>query len=214
MDSTPTTWLLLFDEYHRVVKAAGEILRDADRLLAQRNFKTAMAQNVVGTEGSANMDTPERWVPGWYVRFYQSEVHPTIFVYVAVFLHDRGGTEDIARQTRLREPLVVAGVLRSASETPCTFYYSNAKWWFWAGGEADGPPVSHLCEAGNKQGQASFHTFAVRLERIKGLADLEQIVIEPLVSTSCMSPVLPCDGWKSQAVVHDGNGIEVDRACS
>ncbi len=40
------------------------------------------------------------------------------------------------------------------------------------------------------------------------------VLIGSFRGTPCMSPVLPCDGWKSQAVVHDGNGIEVDRACS
>jgi hypothetical protein len=144
MEENPTPWLLLFDEYHRVVKASGEMLRDADRLLAQRGFTSAMPQNTAGTEGSLHMDAPDRWVPGWYVRFYERDRHPGLFAYVAVFLHDRGGTEDFVAKGRLTEPLVVAGVVRSVDDKPCKFYYWNAKWWFWEGGEPDGPPVTHL----------------------------------------------------------------------
>lgn len=180
-EATVTVWQALFDEYHRVVKGAGEILRDADRLMAQRGYKSANPQNTAGAEGSLHMDSPEKWVGGWFVRFYKSDAQPACFPYVAVFLHDRGGNDDFVGKGRLSEPLVIGGVIRSASDTPCGWSYWNAKSWFWSGGTPDGPPVVSPARAGNKEGQASNDSFAVRIERLHGLADLEQIVIEPLV---------------------------------
>jgi hypothetical protein len=177
-----TQWQALFDEYHRVVRGTGEVLRDADRLMAQRGYASANPQNTAGSEGSLHMDAPEKWAVGWFVRFYRCDATPGVFPYVAVFLHDRGGSEDFPlKGTRLREPLVVAGVIRSATATPCTWHYWHAKRWFWADGEADGPVVIKRFDAGNKDGQAGYDSFGVRLEGINGLAELEQRVVEPLL---------------------------------
>jgi hypothetical protein len=177
-----TAWQALFDEYNRIVRGVGEILRDADRLLAQRGFESAHAQNTFGTEGSAHMDLPEKWTPGWFARFYKDGTRPTVVPYVAVFLHDRGGTEDFPKKgTRLREPVVVAGVIRSATEAPCRWVYWHAKRWFWSAGTTNGPAVASSFADGNKDGQAQDQSFGVSLERISGLAELEQVVVEPLM---------------------------------
>lgn len=182
-DAGAASWQALFDEYHRIVRGAGEMLRDADRLMAHRGYVSAHPQNTAGSDGSLHMDSPEKWAMGWFVRFYKSDAAPGVFPYVAVFLHDRGGTEDFPKKgTRLREPLVVAGLVRSAGPETCTWYYWHAKYWFWTGGEPNGPVVVKNFDLGNKDRQASNESFAVRLEGIKGLADLERVVVDPLVS--------------------------------
>lgn len=174
-----TPWMELFDEYQRVVVGAGALLRDADRLMAQRGYRTAHAQNTAGTESSFHMEQPERWTPSWFARFYRSDARPAVVPYVAVFLHDRRGAEDYDLK---KEPLVVAGVILSATEQICPWYYWQCKWWFWTEGhQPDGPPVKQAFEPGSKEGQASNESFAIRLERVQGLADLEQLVVEPLL---------------------------------
>jgi hypothetical protein len=176
-------WLAIFDEYKRIVRDAGEMLRDADRLMAQNGFESANPQNTYGSEGSANMDAPERWVTGWFARFYKRQARPAVSPYIAVFLHDRDGVDDFpSKETRLREPLVLAGVIRSASETPCRWSYWHVKRWFWNGGKADGEAVVRTFDAGNSEGQAGYAGFGVRLERIRGLANIDELVIKPLVT--------------------------------
>lgn len=182
MSETGTTpWQALFDEYLRIVRGAGEILRDADRLMAQGGYVSAHTQSTVGTEQSLHTDAPEKWTTGWFVRFYKLETNPKVFPYVAVFLHDRAGTEDfVQNRGRLREPLVVAGVIRVLAGQYAVTYW-HAKHWFWNADEADGPPVANIFLAGSKENEVKNESFAVRLERIKGLAELEQLVVDPLV---------------------------------
>jgi hypothetical protein len=171
-DASTTPWQALFDEYQRVVKGAGELLRDADRLMAQRGFDSANPQNTAGSEGTLHMEAPEKWVAGWFVRFYRSERRPTESPYVAVFLHDRGGNDDFdIKGERLREPLVIAGVIRSATNSSCTCNFWHAKYWFWNDGTPDGPVVTCDIKDRKKDGQASHEAFGVRLERIGGLCE-------------------------------------------
>lgn len=176
--SQRNSWTELFDEYQRIVVGIAGLLRDTDRLMAQRGYTSAHALNTVGSEASLHVEQPERWTPGWFVRFYKTDAKPDIMPYVAVFLHDRRGLEDYKMP---QEPLVVAGLIRSATGDACKWYYWHCKQWFWTDGhEVDGPPATATFES-SKEGQASNTSFAVRLERIGQLSDLERLVIEPLI---------------------------------
>lgn len=178
---TPTPWVDLFDEVHRIVVGAGDLLRDADRLMVKRGYESAHSQNTVGTETSYHMEQPNKWIAGWFARFYRKKSLPHSIPYVAVFLHDRGGTEDYPGDgERLSEPLIVGGVIRSATDQECAWSYWHSKSWFWHrnGGEATATVVYG---PDDRNGQASNTSFAVPLEHVRGLDELERLVIEPLL---------------------------------
>jgi hypothetical protein len=175
-------WFDLFEQANRIFVGVGDLLRDTDRLLENRGFKSAHAYRSVGTEGSTHMDQPWVWMPAWFVRYYTHETAPSALIYVSVFLHDRGGKEDWATKARLYEPVVVAGVIRGSGPGLPKWNYWNCKNWFWSDGKADGEPVTATFEPKKSDDQTSNRSFGVKLDRIKSLADLDQDVITPLLA--------------------------------
>jgi len=183
--SEQSRWLVLFDQINQLYVSVSQLLKDCDRLMDRHGFTCAHKNpNTIGMgEMSWLVNAPERWVPGWIARFYRpNDVASPITTYIAVFLSDRGGSEDYPGEgKRLVEPLIVAGSIRYFPGKNAKWDYKNCKSWFWSGGEVGGQPVKQTFSEENRDGQSSNTSFAGRLENVKDLKSFEKCVIEPLM---------------------------------
>lgn len=176
-------WLALFDQINQLYVSLSQLFKDCDRLMDRQEFICANKNpNTVVTELSWLVSAPESWLPGWFARFYRPKGDRRMTLYIAIFLSDRGKTEDYPGEgKRLEEPLIVAGVIRYFPGREGKWDYRNCKSWFWSGGEVNGQPVKKTFSEENRDGQSSNTSFAVRLENVKDLKSFENCIIEPLM---------------------------------
>jgi hypothetical protein len=171
-----SNWVDLFSQIELAYTQVAQLLRGADGLMEKRGFSNLVERKGVAIEGSTSLDRPSWWFPGWVGRFYQpahsnSEHH---ILHVGVLLYKR--TYDDIQP--LEEPVVTAGIW--------TFPQENRNWKYWMMKEwAICSPLPDYGivvekEINRYQVHTNGHLFAVRLESICCLEDLEKIVIHPL----------------------------------
>jgi hypothetical protein len=153
------------------------LLRTADEPLAGHGW--APEGNTATSDNSGAIYAPERWIPHYLCRFFESEKRPDVLVFVAVILDDLD-----SNPFPLQEPLVTAGCVKYSKEA------ADWEWWYakialWAPGfEADGNIHEFTAEnvpEASDMGVLGGKVLALPLVDIEDATALEQKVIEPLV---------------------------------
>jgi hypothetical protein len=90
----------LFADLSLLLRSADEPFKKYGWLPVQKNA------NVATTDNSAAVYAPERWMPYYAFRYFESKDRPHAFAYVSVLL------DDLDNPDRLSEPLGSAGIVQ------------------------------------------------------------------------------------------------------
>lgn len=170
-------WHELFSQVEKTYVHIARLLKDVDGMVSTRGFSpNEKGGNAVGTQGSANLDQPAWWFPGWVCRSYfptQGD-YPRPLAQVSVLLYTR--RNDQMRQ--LEEP-VVSAARWDFHERTGSWRHWMGKAWGWGACPAFGEIVERPVQGHGVN--ATGRVFAVPLESITCPDDLDRLVITPLV---------------------------------
>lgn len=182
-------WNQFFDEVDRVFRQVAQLLKDADALLAEQGYVCChSAPNQIGTQMSYSMQKPSQWYPRWVVRFYAREDDASVYmgplVFLAVFLSDEAKRGDWARNPRIEEPLVVAGIIDGQPGKVIKWDYWMCKWWFWNNNAEPNGKVSEIKpdDENRQYDWERIRTLAIPLSAILSMQGLKERATDPLMA--------------------------------
>ena len=185
MTESATNVIVGFRALHKFCENVAELLTKANELMKEGGWER-ISKWVSATEISANLDSPEYWLPHAFFCFYSHPIHEHLLSFVAVHVDDLWGDPP----SNIDEPLISAGCcdygVGQKAIDEWEKDYSVCGSHLWIENRQDNGTL-HVTDASEiwdevPEGGAKISTFAYPLEGIANSEILKEKIVQPLLN--------------------------------